>query len=354
MSRGTRSDLWQRLTDAGLVSGEMPPPVTEPSHWYIRVMLGAAGWLGAIFLLGFVFAGVAIIIENEAAALFVGLACCAGAWAIFRAAGRNDLAAQFGLAVSLAGQILFVYGLHEGVTGAGAAFFFGIAIFQAALAYFVDNFVHRVWCALVTSLAVSYGFVELGLFGVGSALTAIAATLLWLEEPRWASRGQLWRAIGYGLVFALLLPYWSMFGQLFAPDRGVAILIPGIHWLRPIVVAGLLVFVVYRILTVDGTASSRVESAALAAAGVIALVTLRASGVASSLIILLVGFAGGNRALTGLGVAGMLGYLSYFYYSLQATLLTKSMVLVGTGLVLIGFWAAMRYLLGEEKEAVRA
>jgi uncharacterized membrane protein len=163
----------------------------------------------------------------------------------------------------------------------------------------------------------------------------------------------LWRPVGYGLVFALLLPYWAMFGQLLAPDR-VAILIPGIQWLRPIVTAGLLVFVVYRILTTDGSASSRVQSAALAAAGIIALVTLRAPGVASSLIILLVGFAGGNRALTGLGIAGMLGYLSYFYYSLQATLLTKSMVLVATGLVLIGFWAAMRYLLGTKKEAVRA
>jgi hypothetical protein len=353
MSAFTRQELWQRLTDARLVSGEMPAPEGTASPWYVRAMLGAAGWLGAIFLLGFVFAGMVFVIENEAAALFAGALCCGGAWGIFRAMGHNDLAAQFGLAVSLAGQILFGYGLHEGVTGGGAAFFFGVAIFEGVLAAIVNNFVHRVWCTLAAALAMSYGFVELGLFGVGSTLIAVAAALLWLDEPGWAPRGTLWRPVGYGLVFALLLPYWAMFGQLLAPDR-VAILIPGIQWLRPIVTAGLLVFVVYRILTTDGSASSRVQSAALAAAGIIALVTLRAAGVASSLIILLLGFAGGNRALTGLGIAGMLGYLSYFYYSLQATLLTKSMVLVATGLVLIGFWAAMRYLLGTKKEAVRA
>jgi len=48
-------------------------------------------------------------------------------------------------------------------------------------------------------------------------------------------------------------------------------------------------------------------------------------------IILLIGFSRGNRTLFGLGVVALLGYLSYFYYALQATLLVKSMMLAGSG-----------------------
>jgi uncharacterized membrane protein len=48
-----------------------------------------------------------------------------------------------------------------------------------------------------------------------------------------------------------------------------------------------------------------------------------------------VGFANGNRVLIGLGIAALVGYLSHYYYSLQATLLEKSVLLMCTGLVLL-------------------
>jgi uncharacterized membrane protein len=50
-----------------------------------------------------------------------------------------------------------------------------------------------------------------------------------------------------------------------------------------------------------------------------------------SLVVVLLGFASGSRALFGFGIVAMLSYLSYFYYSLQLTLLMKSMALAGTG-----------------------
>ena len=53
----TSATVWQRLLEAKLVEGEMPvidqtQSLTQP--WYIRVMLGFSGWLGALFLMGFV------------------------------------------------------------------------------------------------------------------------------------------------------------------------------------------------------------------------------------------------------------------------------------------------------------
>src|SRR5262245_53549352 len=112
-----RDVLWQQLSEAGLVQGDLPARVESPSPWFIRLMLGVAGWIGALFILGFVGAGLAFVFRNEAAALVVGLLCCAAAYAIFLSARRSELATQFGLAVSLAGQMMVIYGIHEGIVG---------------------------------------------------------------------------------------------------------------------------------------------------------------------------------------------------------------------------------------------
>jgi uncharacterized membrane protein len=50
----------------------------------------------------------------------------------------------------------------------------------------------------------------------------------------------------------------------------------------------------------------------------------------------------------------LLSYLSYFYYSLQMTLLMKSLALAATGVVLIGLWAGMRALFVEERSSLES
>ena len=58
--------LWQQLQQQGLVTGDMPPLSNVNSPWYVRVMLGVAGWIGALFLLGFVGAFFEAIINFRA------------------------------------------------------------------------------------------------------------------------------------------------------------------------------------------------------------------------------------------------------------------------------------------------
>lgn len=79
----------------------------------------------------------------------------------------------------------------------------------------------------------------------------------------------------------------------------------------------------------------------LAAAGIPALAALKAPGLAPATLILLLGHANGNQVLSGLGVVALLGYLSFYYYSLEATLLHKSALMAATGLALL----AARFLL---------
>ena len=342
-----RAELWQQLADAGLVDGPVPERSGPASPWFVRAMLGIAGWIGAIFLLGFVGVGLAFVFRNEATALLVGGLCCGAAYFIFARTRRNELADQFGLAVSLAGQLLFIYGLHEAVVGSESSLFFlAVAVFEGALAYLLNSFVHRVWSAFAAATAFSFAMNMMVLHGAGTAVIGTALATIWLREDLWATRGGFWRAIGWGLAFSFVQPmsYFSDIGR-WAQPNDPALPIAWIIWSKSILVAGVLLYVVYRLLERYGAQLSSTPSvSAFAVAAITGAATLRAPGIVSSLIIVLLGFAAGNRALFGLGIAAMLSYLSYFYYSLHLTLLLKSFALAGTGVALIAMWVVSRVL----------
>jgi len=112
-----REETWERLRSAGLVDGEAPAPEKTDSPWYVRAMLGVAGWIGALFLLGFVGAGLAFVFRDDGAALIAGLLCCAAALAVlwlnefhWAARGSSVRAIAYGLTLGLIqvdGQLLF-------------------------------------------------------------------------------------------------------------------------------------------------------------------------------------------------------------------------------------------------------
>ena len=60
----TAAALWARLSADGLVEGEMPEPGRPASPWYVRTMLGIAGWIGALFLLAFLGAAFSLLVDD--------------------------------------------------------------------------------------------------------------------------------------------------------------------------------------------------------------------------------------------------------------------------------------------------
>ena len=64
---------------------------------------------------------------------------------------------------------------------------------------------------------------------------------------------------------------------------------------------------------------------------------------------MLLGFSNGNRLLVGAGIVALGFYMGAYYYLLHATLLEKSVVLLVTGLVLLGArWVILRHVMPRE------
>lgn len=330
------AELWDRLAGEGLAEGARPEAERSESPWFVRVMLGIAGWIAAFFLLGFVGVGFAFIIEDPAFAAVAGAACCAAAFALFRIAGGNDFAGQFGLAVSLVGQVLIAIGLADVVRMDDPAFYLILAAVEAGLAATVPDFLHRTLASAGAAIALALGINQLSLHGLAAPLLCAGLAWVWLEPRRWTTEGRIGRPVGYGLVLALLLvETFRLFGmeQWFSgpPDA------PGWFALHgPLLGRGLTAAIlVWAAAVLALRETGRASPYAIGAALLFGLLSLKAPGLASAALVLLLGFAAGSRILMALGIVSLLGFVAHFYYSLHASLLEKSGILALTGLLLL-------------------
>jgi len=343
-----REALWRKLIEAGYVQGEPPAAGDARAPWYVRLMLGIAGWIGAMFLLSFVGAGFAFVMRSSGAMFLVGAGACFAAVMIFRAAPKSDFVAQFGLAVSLAGQALLVGGAAQWFERSTTGLALYIALQQALLFVLVPNFVHRLWASWSGTLAGTYAVIDAGLFPLAPALTTAAFLWVSLREFRLARHGALVRAATYGLALAAVqtaILHGHLIAGLF-PGRvldGLGLGEPGV-WLGRLASVGVLLWAVVELLRREGLSlKSGQGRVGVAGALILGLATLKAPGIGPAAAILIVGYANGDRVLAGLGIFALLGYLSHYYYSLQATLLEKSMLLMAAGAALLLARLAMRH-----------
>jgi uncharacterized membrane protein len=357
MNERSKQAVWQALIEQGLVTGEPPNCDVLTAPWYVRTMQGIAGWIGAFFIMIFFGSIFEKLIEKEPFAMILGGVLCAVAGFIFRLTRHNDFAQQFGLAVSFAGQGLFMFGLFDLFKSDDYLAFFIVFIFQAVLTVFLANSIHRVLTTLAAMTALMIFLHSMGVYGLISGISAISFALIWSNEQYWARHGFILRPIGYGLALALL--EFEVIHLLLGLD-----LASWFHvektWLMlqapligTLLVAFTFVWVIIVLLKKEHIdLNSRTALFALTAAILLCLLSFVAKGLATSLLILLLGFNNKNRVLMGLGLCALLGFLARYYYLLDHALLFKSMVLFLTGIVLLAIrFSLHRFLYAENPHA---
>ena len=345
-----QQNSWQPLLNAGLVSGS-PPPSTRPvSPWYVRLMLGGAGWLAALFLLAFVASGLGWLVESDWTTIATGLMMIGVAWLLLKRMSANDFAVQFALAISFAGQALVTFGLYGllGQDGPGAFFWLLIALLQAALAALMPNPIHRLWSSFATGVSLYMALQTTPIAFASSALILAAAAKFWSCEFRWPRKCSIIRPIAYGLVLALVA--LELASAALLSFTGVSPLESRqtltAPWLGQLLTGAVLLWVVWRQLRrLEVTIPGKMANSALIATAAIILISLQAPGIATGLCIVLLGFGQGNRILTGIGICALLLYAGSYYYNLDVSLLVKSQVLAATGAAMLLLrWLMLRWL----------
>jgi uncharacterized membrane protein len=341
MKTASRAEIWSRLVAADIVTGPVPPTDDEEAMqmpWYVRALIGIAGWIAAGFLLGFVGAALQLF-ANNTSSIIGGLVLIAAAYGLLRHANRHAFGSQFAIAMSLAGQALVWSGLDPNLRRPHVEWLV-IAAFQGALAVVLPNFILRVWCAAAAAMATAMLLLVSGAYFLSIGLLAAATALVWLHEFTWPRVNALLRAIGYGLTLALIVVQGTVFaiasanGWLSYKMEFVVGWAP--RWLGSLLPGLVLVAVVWRLLARRGSdLDDKNTLVAVFAAALVTAASFKAPGIATGLTLVLLGYANANRSLVGLGLIALLSYLSAYYYLLESTLLMKSLTLAVTGLVLI-------------------
>lgn len=353
--KNNNQSLWNQLSQAGIVSGVEPSSEDQHSPWFVRAMLIISGWIAALFLLGFVGVGFVFIIKSEVASLVFGLMAITGAYVIFRANAKSDFAGQFGIAASFAGQALVIWGLSKLLDTQDAFMWFVFMVLQVVLAVVLPNFIHRVWSAYAAAISLSMVLAINGVSFISAGIIAAVFTIVWMNEIKWSRMGSLIRPIGYGLAFALVQIEGSiLFGHTMeGMIRGVSATSTSMPlWMGEVLSGVILIIVVWKLLDRHGERLPGLNAmVALAGTLMIGAVSVKATGIATALLIIVIGFAGVNRVLLGIGIASFLFYLSTYYYLLEYTLLVKSQILTVTGVILLSVrWMFSKWLLTDKGE----
>jgi hypothetical protein len=332
-----------RLGAEGLLAAEsdslrvfsVQPPAQSP--WYVRVFAGLGAWVSALLLLAFL--GAVDVLESEAATLILGLIACGVAVALSRMRERGDFLSQLALSLSLLGQAMFAVAMARILDEPTPTAMAVIGLELALILAYADQF-HRFLSglAIVGALLVILGAADQFdlihglLIGLAALAVAVSVNEYALLPSRW---WMVVHPLRYSAIVALL-------GLLILPLQGELAI--GWWWFSALGLGAILALVSWLIVRDLGVGWRRewLLVALVLAAGV-AVFSVKMPGVAAALLVLALGFWRSNRVLMGLAAAFLVFYLGAYYYSLELTLLSKSLAMLGAGALLLALrWAATR------------
>ena len=333
--RITLKKLLAQLSDEGLlpeqeIEAALTAAATPEDHapWFVQALIGFGAWLACLLFLGAL--GIAGLFDNGVATTIVGAGLLAGG-AFLDRSSESAFPRQFGLAAGLTGL---------GLTGIGIA--------EATHA----NEASSVTMAIALATAVFYVPFRSGPFRFLSCLISVTLAAVWAcEESIFAGSSKglnlgihiliLLETLGIGLIFTrqsqrFLRPagYAMAVGllgtlQVTQYSTGLA------GWPSAVVLALAQLWIVRRAWATTSNASK--QDLGIAVAGTVVLGIVSVPGVLASIGLTLLGHLERDNVLKRLGLLFLPVYIASFYYSLETTLLFKSLALIGSGLVL---WAA--------------
>lgn len=290
--------------------------------WYIKLLAAVGAWIAAICFL--VFMGMAELISSKPGSLLTwGFVFIAGA-VILHHLTEHVFPAQLALAMSVAGHLMMLDGVYE-QTG-----HFGVvplaAVILCAILYTVhEDSVHRfLSCLAVSSTATAWIITSDLHHGLHALILLETIGLGCLFTDRWFSSAL--RPMAYALAVSIPLTlYLAVASQLEIHTR---------WWPSKIVMAASLIWL-YQ-WAAGGKESLRREPIIWAAVVTVMLSIVSTPGILAGIGLAVLGYARRDAVVLSLGLIFMPVFIVAYYYDLNVDLRTKSWIMAGSGVVLLG------------------
>lgn len=340
LSTSSAQTLWEMLYAQGKVNSAEPPESNE-LPWYLALMQAFAAWIAAWFLLGFMVSVFYALWERleGGAALFTGASYLGLGLALYWGGRQQHFLQQFAFASCLSGAMAFGWGLFDLL---GYEFSLIWYLCMSALFLLLWGIIkHAVaqWVFAFSLLACLTGLLaEWHLLNLTPTLLVLLLSVVLLNLHRTGYHYQRARMLVFGAATLLLtiqlMHAFSMdriFEELFVSswESGMT----AIHLIIVFSICGFLIFSLFKQWHTQ-TTSPAVLFTFLGLVLVTAL-SLPMQGLSTAVLLILLGHYTHEVWLKGIGIGSGLVFVSGYYYSLETTLMLKSLYLMGLGLLLL-------------------
>ena len=347
----------QGLIDAQNVNHELLSSAQSEarSPWFISLFFGMSGILASLFFIGFL----TLLLDNtglldSTLALFIigAILSVSGGFLFYNARLRhsafwNSLA----FAITLAGQGYIAYALLASEIAEPLNIML-LFLVQLLMTVAIPNFIYRLLSATLALSCLFYllnyyhlSEISLGLLALITSVTHLQRyTLAAFIPTKWRMNAlEIMSAIGYASAYVLLsvsvyfiaAEYGNSFANFNSLDSyGEAFsynyyLAQGLLTLASLY-AAYLILKRYHIKLLS--AAGLLISAAIVLLGIMSIYV---SGLLATSLIIIIATANSQRVLLGLGVIASVGYIFWYYYQLDTSLLVKSVSLFVIGIALL-------------------
>ena len=320
---------------------------TDSDHdhpWYVHLMLAIGSWVTAVLViaLGGFFITLVLDLDGDSFAPVLavfGLVFFAIAFFMLRRREAGVFSTHFATALAAAGQGMVAVGIGIYVEEPGAAALVS-APFAVIIAAAIDNRMLQglssAWVAIlvfVTLFEREFPFIlEVAALGVA------AGVFLHLYPPRRDLAPTAGVLLLVGPLLSMMFDFQDEIGMTAVAASG---------WIAQLIFVALILFLLQALWRHAENRTGQIELAIFAAAA-IAVAVILPPGAGAALVILVLAFSLGARVLALLGVVLEVYFLWKFYYDLNITLLHKSFMLAGVGLVLLALWGVLARVLNRE------
>ena len=346
----------QGLIDAQNVNDKLlNNAAAAPSPWFISLLFGFSGVFASLFFIGFL----TLILDNtglldSTLALFIigGILSVIGGFLFYNARIRhspfwNSLA----FAITLAGQGYIAYALLASEIAEPLNIML-LLLVQLLMTVAIPNFIYRLLSATLALSCLFYllnyyhlSEISLGLLALITSVTHLQRyTLAAFIPTKWRMNAlEIMSAIGYASAYVLLsvsvyfiaAEYGNSFANFNSLDSyGEAFsynyyLAQGLLTLASLY-AAYLILKRYQV-KLRSTAGLLISAAIV----LLGIMSIYVSGLLATSLIIIIATANSQRVLLGLSVIALVGYIFWYYYQLDTSLLVKSVSLFVIGIALL-------------------
>ncbi|WP_374164695.1 DUF4401 domain-containing protein [Arcticibacter sp. MXS-1] len=334
--------------DLQLISAEVGFRSSMYSGLGVKVLSVVGGLLASLSFTGFLFS--AELIRSGVSMLVFGLFALAGSIIVNRYVKNLTLDTAV-VSANVIGYISVAIGLND-LTRSDNLQAVTLLILAVLTLFLSESFMLVLIAVIVACNCALALFLindaQYFIFLLSGALT-LAYTHIHLKEAFWIAKGRRWNKLYTPVRIGVLLSFLILLGVLSRKEIFVLFRSPLI--LSSALIGMGSIFTVWTVLRRMGDKARPMVKLVIVFSALVLLPGLVSPAVSGAILVLLVSFYTSHRNAFFLGLIVLIYSVATYYYDLEYSLLTKSAILFGSGLVFLVAWIMFKRKLRMYEEA---